>query len=133
MMSVLSPDLPGINVNVGESINLAPGSLAPLSPTKRSRTLSEGAVYLTKLPPAVANVPAEHIRTYIHSKRVNHYLVGNTLGEGSFAKVKEAFHSLVGEKVSFVLQCVCVCVCLVSCVLDVLLLLKGVGLINHKP
>ena len=99
-MSVLSHGLPGINVSVGESISLAPGSLAPLSPTKRKRTFSEGASFVSKLPPAVANVPSDHIRGYVHSKRVNSYLVGNTLGEGSFAKVKEAFHSQVGEKVN---------------------------------
>ena len=52
-----------------------------------------------RLPPAVANVPKEDVRGYLHSKKVNHYFVGSTLGEGSFAKVKEAFHVLVGEKV----------------------------------
>ncbi len=52
-----------------------------------------------KLPPAVVNVPPDHIRGYVHTKKVDSYLVGNTLGEGSFAKVKEAFHVLVGEKV----------------------------------
>ena len=52
-----------------------------------------------KLPPAVANVPQEDVRSYVHSKRVTHYMVGSTLGEGSFAKVKEGFHVLVGEKV----------------------------------
>lgn len=110
MMSVLGPGLPGINVSVGESINLPPGSLAPLSPTKRKRTISEGP-YVSKLPPAVSNVPAEHTRGYVHTKRVNHYLVGNTLGEGSFAKVKEAFHSLVGEKVSNVCMTDCMFIC----------------------
>ena len=38
---------------------------------------------------------------YPHSKRVGPYLLGKILGEGSFAKVKEAMHSVVGEKVSF--------------------------------
>ena len=52
-----------------------------------------------KLPPAVATVSPDAIRSYVHSKRVENYLVGDTLGEGSFAKVKEAFHVLVGEKV----------------------------------
>lgn len=53
----------------------------------------------SKLPPAVATVSPDIIRNYIHSKRVENYLIGDTLGEGSFAKVKEAFHVLVGEKV----------------------------------
>ena len=37
--------------------------------------------------------------TYPHTKRVGPYLLGRTIGEGSFAKVKEAMHLLVGEKV----------------------------------
>lgn len=49
------------------------------------------------LPPAVALVDS---KGYVHSKKVNNYLVGGTLGEGSFAKVKESFHVLVGEKVA---------------------------------
>ncbi len=36
---------------------------------------------------------------YPHTKRVGPYLLGQNLGEGSFAKVKEAMHSVVGEKV----------------------------------
>ena len=54
----------------------------------------------TRLPSAVAIVPPEHIRGYVHSKKINHYLLGETLGEGSFSKVTEALHILVGEKVS---------------------------------
>ena len=53
----------------------------------------------SKLPPAVAMVSPDVVRNYVHSKRVENYLIGGTLGEGSFAKVKEAFHVLVGEKV----------------------------------
>lgn len=84
---------------------MSPGeSLGPLSPTSQSpirlTDISHPTSYKSKLPPAVANVPADHIRGYVHNKKVNHYLVGNNLGEGSFAKVKEAFHVLVGEKVS---------------------------------
>ena len=57
------------------------------------------AIAVSQLPPAVANVPAEDLRGYAHSKKVYNYFVGSTLGEGSFAKVKEAFNILVGEKV----------------------------------
>ena len=39
------------------------------------------------------------IATYPHTKRVGPYLLGRTIGEGSFAKVKEGMHLLVGEKV----------------------------------
>ncbi len=53
----------------------------------------------SKLPPAVAIVSPDVVRNYVHSKRVENYLIGDNLGEGSFAKVKEAFHVLVGEKV----------------------------------
>ena len=49
------------------------------------------------LPPAVVLVDS---KGYVHSKKVNNYMVGGTLGEGSFAKVKEAFHVVVGEKVN---------------------------------
>ena len=55
----------------------------------------------TQLPPAVSVVPPELIRGYVHDKKIDDYRVGRTLGEGSFAKVKEALHVLVGEKVSY--------------------------------
>ena len=98
-MSVLShstADKLGIAISSGESINLS-NSLSPLKQSKLK--LTDAVALKSSLPPAVANVPPEHTRGYIHSKKVNYYMVGNTLGEGSFAKVKEAFHSLVGEKV----------------------------------
>lgn len=70
---------------------------SPLSPSEQSPIQVSAK---SNLPPAVANVPTEHIRGYVHTKKVNHYLVGSSLGEGSFAKVKEAFHVMVGEKVN---------------------------------
>ncbi|XP_072178309.1 uncharacterized protein [Diadema setosum] len=42
----------------------------------------------------------ELMSSYSHTKRVGPYLLGRTIGEGSFAKVKEAMHVLVGEKVA---------------------------------
>ena len=54
--------------------------------------------FISKLPAAVANVQ-EDVKSYVHNKRVTSYQIGSTLGEGSFAKVKEGFHVLVGEKV----------------------------------
>lgn len=66
---------------------------------EKSNTLPEMPAPFAKrssLPPAVV---AFDSKGYIHSKKVNNYLIGGTLGEGSFAKVKEAFHVLVGEKV----------------------------------
>ena len=62
-------------------------------------TNSRHVAETSKLPPAVAIVSPEVVRNYVHSKRVENYLIGDTLGEGSFAKVKEALHELVGEKV----------------------------------
>lgn len=70
-------------------------NVPPYSPTH-----TEPTELTSRLPPAVATVPKEDWKSYLHSKKVNNYLIGNTLGEGSFAKVKEAFHTLVGEKVS---------------------------------
>ena len=69
-----------------------------LSNSRHVKSVAETA----KLPPAVATVSPDAIRSYVHSKRVENYLVGETLGAGSFAKVKEAFHVLVGEKVRLV-------------------------------
>ena len=47
-----------------------------------------------------SSMSKELMATYKHTKRVGPYLLGPTIGEGSFAKVKEAMHVLVGEKVS---------------------------------
>lgn len=91
----VSERIPGINITLGDSVNLPTAMLTRQHRAKHVRSVSEA----TRLPPAVAAVPAEHIRGYVHSKCVNNYLVGSTLGEGSFAKVKEGFHVLVGEKV----------------------------------
>jgi len=55
--------------------------------------------YVSPLPPAVASVPKEDIRCFVHHKKVGNYLLGRTLGEGSFAKVKEGMHVQTGEKV----------------------------------
>lgn len=85
----------GIAVSLGESFSLRP--VRQLGRTSANAAASAG--YVSKLPPAVAIVPKEHIRDYTHGKTVNNYLIGNVLGEGSFAKVKEALHTLVGEKV----------------------------------
>lgn len=96
----------GLPVSLGESINV-PHTTGPLSPVRHGghiRSASDStqlstSSFVSKLPPAVVNIPKDDIRGYMHSKRVNNYLVGSTLGQGSFAKVKEAFHVLVGEKV----------------------------------
>ena len=41
-------------------------------------------------------------KLFPHSKRVGGYLLGKTIGEGSFAKVKLGLHIVTGEKVSVV-------------------------------
>jgi len=39
------------------------------------------------------------VSIFPHRKQVGAYLIGRTIGEGSFAKVKEGIHILTGEKV----------------------------------
>ncbi len=51
------------------------------------------------LPASVTDVPRELLKSFPHTKKVGNYLLGKTLGEGSFAKVKEGLHILTGEKV----------------------------------
>lgn len=55
---------------------------------------------LEALPPGVTCVTREELTQFVHTKRVASYLLGKTLGEGAFAKVKEGLHILTGEKVS---------------------------------
>lgn len=52
------------------------------------------------LPAAVTRVDEETLKSFSHTKRVGNYLLGRTVGEGSFAKVKEALHVVTGELVS---------------------------------
>ncbi|XP_063404988.1 hormonally up-regulated neu tumor-associated kinase-like [Mytilus trossulus] len=52
------------------------------------------------LPRKVTEVPRDVILSFQHSKKVGNYLLGKSIGEGSFAKVKEAMHILTGEKVA---------------------------------
>lgn len=94
----------GLHISLGESITGPTLGLTPVKHGSHMRSASDSTslcstLFVSKLPPAVANVPKENIRDYMHTKRVQNYLVGSTLGEGSFAKVKEALHILVGEKV----------------------------------
>lgn len=99
----------GYHRSSAEPMAIAPGESFSSSTSSISQSLARPTLLSltdttslsrSNLPPAVANVPSDHIRGYLHQKMVNNYLVGSTLGEGSFAKVKEAFHILVGEKVS---------------------------------
>lgn len=84
------------------------GILYDQSPTRsfqmelaqQNGVLASPSPYVSPLPPAVANVPKEDIRGFLHHKRVGNYLLGRTLGEGSFAKVKEGMHVQTGEKVA---------------------------------
>ncbi len=107
-MAYKTERIPGVPISLGESICVPEGSLRDMAKSmstvrRHGRSTSESSTAQStarsRLPPAVATVPADHIRGYVHNKRVNSYLVGNLLGEGSFAKVKEAFHIQVGEKV----------------------------------
>jgi len=51
------------------------------------------------LPSAVTHIPDELLRNFPHTKRVGNYLLGRTIGEGSFAKVKEGLQVVTGEQV----------------------------------
>ena len=51
------------------------------------------------LPVAVTLIDDELVKSFSHTKRVGNYLLGRTIGEGSFAKVKEALHVITGELV----------------------------------
>ena len=42
-----------------------------------------------RTPCAVTHIPDELVKSFPHTKRVGNYLLGRTIGEGSFAKVKE--------------------------------------------
>ena len=53
------------------------------------------------LPSAVAHIPDDLVNSFPHTKRVGNYLLGRTIGEGSFAKVKEGLHVVTGEQVGF--------------------------------
>ena len=90
---------PGVTVTLDASVSHG-GGLRTRSKTDPNLQQLLDPIELSRLPPAVASVPKEDWKAYVHSKKVNNYLIGATLGEGSFAKVKEAFHVLVGEKVS---------------------------------
>ena len=74
-------------------------------------TVTDKLPYPTQfLPEAVAQVKKELVKSFSHSKRVGGYLLGRTLGVGSFAKVKESLHLTTGEKVSsryWLIMCIC--------------------------
>ncbi|KAJ8368562.1 hypothetical protein SKAU_G00085900 [Synaphobranchus kaupii] len=44
--------------------------------------------------------PKDVFRNTCYTKKVGHYLIGKTLGEGSFAKVREGLHAITDEKVA---------------------------------
>ncbi|KAH9508967.1 hypothetical protein Btru_048416 [Bulinus truncatus] len=64
-------------------------------------TVPDENMYQTHhLPQQVTQVQKDVIKSFVHSKRVGSYLLGRTLGVGSFAKVKEGMHLTTGEKVA---------------------------------
>ena len=71
----------------------------PTKGIERSQTETMVHSDENELPANVATVSREELRKYAQCKRVGNYLLGRTVGEGSFAKVKEAIHILTGEKV----------------------------------
>jgi len=70
------------------------------SPLKSpSCDVSDDVTRRSMLPAAVTHVPDELLKSFPHTKRVGNYLLGRTIGEGSFAKVKEGLHVVTGEQV----------------------------------
>ena len=55
---------------------------------------------LDSLPREVTTISKHELDPFKQGRRVGYYLLGKTIGEGSFAKVKEAIHIITGEKVS---------------------------------
>ena len=102
-MSLEIPNrFPGVNVRLDQSLRVKPRQRTRLAHSTTDPDMSPAiATTTSQLPPAVANVPDDDIHGYAHTKKVYNYFVGSTLGEGSFAKVKEAFNILVGEKVTY--------------------------------
>lgn len=69
-------------------------------PAAAATTTARRPPLQSSLPAEVTSVPDELVRSFSHSKRVGSYLLGRTIGEGSFAKVKESLHIVTGELVS---------------------------------
>ena len=91
---------PGVNVRLDHSLRIKPKQRSRLPHSSTDPDMGPTvAAPISQLPTAVANVPEDDLHGYAHTKKVYNYFVGTTLGEGSFAKVKEAFNILVGEKV----------------------------------
>ena len=76
-----------------------PDTTMPHIINSNSTSGSVGGNGVRSLPSPIAEVAPDLTKTYPHSKRVGSYLLGKTVGEGSFAKVKEGLHVLTGEKV----------------------------------
>lgn len=55
---------------------------------------------MNTLPRDVFTVSKRELEQFKQGRRVGCYLLGKTVGEGSFAKVKEAIHIVTGEKVA---------------------------------
>lgn len=54
---------------------------------------------MNTLPRDVFTVSKRELEQFKQGRRVGCYLLGKTVGEGSFAKVKEAIHIVTGEEV----------------------------------
>ena len=64
-----------------------------------ARDVTSDMTRRSMLPSAVTNIPDELLKSFPHTKRVGNYLLGRTIGEGSFAKVKEGLQVITGEQV----------------------------------
>jgi len=67
--------------------------------TTRRDVTDDVAARRSALPAGVTHIPDDVLKSFPHTKRVGNYLLGRTIGEGSFAKVKEGLHVVTGEQV----------------------------------
>ena len=77
----------------------SPGVVQPMKSSPSRDVTDDVAARRSALPAGVTHIPDDVLKSFPHTKRVGNYLLGRTIGEGSFAKVKEGLHVVTGEQV----------------------------------